>query len=772
MPDSEANAIGVVTPELLRAPVVTQLQCYGPSQGFPQTTSSYELPLVGKGPKVNFSPDMVDCPKFAEFLDLHHKENVKYKFLVGRPSLNTVKAEVHKFAAPVKLDLPDDIFNQAWSQVLRDDLGEQLKQGVDAAWVEPKEAELAKFIQLNFEKVAVDRNGQIVPEGTPGSNSPSAGSTFPGRTHKDYFRHIAKSYPGEEPSVVVAKDIITALAALREGQDGNEEDDHHVLRNGRVWMVTGKNDRYSKKKVEGGDGRSIQMPSLHLKILHKWAYTRSDTAWLSNPHYRVGSDMDKPLPAGLEGKYRQALGVAATDVTGWDRGLSEKMMRAYFFCYLPKFCKGVPKELQFYFYDVTVNSKLYMSDGEIYLKNHGNPSGYMNTLRINTVCLRTLDYAFAHIASGIPIPELDEHRFFEGCGDDTRVHWLTELGEKTCCDEYLKCWRERTSWVVKLEGMIKYDLSKPFEERCYKIPPFISRGVLCYRGKVYTPLVDMNRMLSKLLVKGENLNERLAGITVGMTFWFKLHLEGLVFVPAVDFLIQNFPDLDLYQLDVLFAYRHGEIGELKRNSDLVAPTYDPYGITRCGDSNMARSEASDQQAAELRAKRLKLERLRKQGRSGFTEDDYRRITQEAKYPGTAGLVEQTEREFEAQRDGLDEYADAKARGDLAWQREEQAPAGYRYVTSDEYDDNVASAMGGDRGYINVEGDPTAGMIIRTDDYEGAGPSWADQMDDEEGMDFFTMSVDEFLYGDRYQHQDESSSSRGEPGRGHKGHRHH
>jgi len=495
--------------------------------------------------------------RFRAPRELTLKGAVQAKYLVGKPNLDVLRAEIEKFGEPAPFNPHREHLAKAWNYVIEEDKA----LGGFAPFLRPTLPMMREFIRANFKNATSVEENVFVEDGR--GRSPSAGSMLPNGTHADVFNLIRNEVPGHDPCEVLADWVLGAIDALERGEDGTGEHDHLLLKQNWRWLVVGKDDRYSFKKVREGVGRSIQMPSLALKVLHKWCFGISDQYWLRGLHYRVGEDMDMPVRGELLDKYMKAKGCISTDITGWDRKLPRELMLTYFDEYLPNFCPLLPPAILQHMRDVTINSLLVMPNGETWQKLRGNPSGYMNTLRINTVILRVLDTAFAMEATGLSAKALEKERFFEGCGDDCRVHWYSEVGKRSCVGKgekgYEWLWATRTGWQVKEEGMIEYVDEVDFKQKCHGSPPFVSRSMFWYEeeGVLLTPLHDVDRLLSKLLFESPVPDSaRVVGISVCMAQWFYLHNKGLVVVPGVDFLYENHPGLvPLDLLDHLFEYR-------------------------------------------------------------------------------------------------------------------------------------------------------------------------------------------------------------------------
>jgi hypothetical protein len=259
--------------------------------------------------------------------------------------------------------------------------------------------------------------------------------------------------------------------------------------------------------------------------------------------------VDGQLPAELLDKYAKAKRVFAADVTGWDRRMHNKLMHGFFSVYMPVVCPGADMELLRMIESTTVESVLVFQDGTRWKKFHGNPSGFPNTLRLNSVVLRVCDLYIACKLSGCEPAEVEAGRFGEYCGDDSRVWVEDERFLNTVGPAMVREWNNTWSWEVKDEGMLELDGGVAALERdALNIPLFISRGVAvrrCGHNAIFlTPLLKADRLFAKLRYdyEQETEHDRILGVAVSMGFLTYMHLEGKMFVPAVEAFVEQFGD--------------------------------------------------------------------------------------------------------------------------------------------------------------------------------------------------------------------------------------
>ena len=145
-------------------------------------------------------------------------------------------------------------------------------------------------------------------------------------------------------------------------------------------------DGYKLRKLDVG--RSVQAPSFTLKVLWKACFGESDENWSGRNHmFREGADYDQAVDPTKVGLYKDTLAPLAMDKSAFDRRMPPCMMEAFFNAYLPHVCVGVPPLLSQFFAQSTINTYLLLTNGEMFRKFMGNPSGFPGTLRLNCIGL-------------------------------------------------------------------------------------------------------------------------------------------------------------------------------------------------------------------------------------------------------------------------------------------------------------------------------------------------------------------------------------------------
>jgi hypothetical protein len=400
----------------------------------------------------------------------------------------------------------------------------------------------------------------------------SAGPTACSLTANDYILALGKGdmEVGKERlidrSLRLYNSIIASGPELDFDKPGVDAD---LMQDCSFWNVIGKQDGYKAKKLPvhdpPGSGRTIQAPCLELKLLWKAIYGLNDDMWVSRPDSWVhaGEDCDKPVSHHHMDVLAKALGCIAADLTAFDRLMLQPMINAFFMFYLREVAPGVPKAWNRYLAVITACGPLQLSDGTIYLRTRGNPSGFMNTLRLNCVvhlmCLFYILSIRLDIQDPLELCNFLKHECsISICGDDSRFFALTQrafdafdLGNQGAA--YLRCWATHLPWEVKLEGAAVYTTQMLLAERALATPPMVSRRYLIMGGVLWEPLYNISRTLKRLASCEDRapqdemaLIDSAASTLALQIFW---QLQGWYFSPAVHFLLREFP------IDIETSYR-------------------------------------------------------------------------------------------------------------------------------------------------------------------------------------------------------------------------
>lgn len=358
----------------------------------------------------------------------------------------------------------------------------------------------------------------------------TAGAAFSG-LHLDYVQHLhtlfgdpLQHWETQGPIILghVAWTMYEIILGLEEHQFERLVD-YAVERyaDGQRWVVLGKKDGYKVTKLD--IGRTIQAPIVELKVIWAAIFQSSDDRWIgrmkegSCTWVYAGASLDNPVSDERIAMYRKARRVVALDATAFDRRIPEWMLKAFFY-YMGYNNPGVPLEVLTYLFEVTCYSILVLSDGRCYMKTQGNPSGFMNTIRLNnfvSMLSWTLVILYRHQQLGGVVPRTGPeiqsfvmgHFHIECCGDDTRVWALTEYGAKLLGangEEALTVWRTHLPWAMKLEGA--HDMCGSFLRDMLAVPPMVARQFVPWpvggSWYLWEPMINTSRYLRTLMHDG------------------------------------------------------------------------------------------------------------------------------------------------------------------------------------------------------------------------------------------------------------------------------
>jgi hypothetical protein len=491
--------------------------------GFPQ--GAFEDQFVGQVGLVGAQPfnrrEEFKVQALRRDIDMSH---FKTEYFRAKPSTDMLAAELEKFWEPLRVEFCPRRMAEAAKAVL-------MLEG-DAS--------------VPFQPPTLEKCVEIVRSMDQGSTN--AGADAPGKSHREYLLELGDG----DIEMGIEKAARVTLECYERASRGDTEDMESFWH----WSVQGKRDGYKLKKLH--QGRSIQAPCFTLKALWKACFKESDAAWITRDWMmRSGFDYDKPVPNHLVREYKRALAVLSLDESGFDRRMPKEFMDFFFKLYMPYVCPGVPVALMEALRDCTTNGFLVLTDGRVFRKERGNPSGFPNTLRLNCVVqLFAWAYALTYKLGDAQeiVSFLRQDVFLEICGDDSRVHCKTErgcaiLGAHDGFGSWLQVWREHLPWEVKIEGMVihKHDsngFSTPFAERALMCPPFIGRNMVVVDGYLWTPLYNANRVLRRVLhvepARTPEMEEELRGsmfTTLRLqTYW---HVTGKVYNPVVAGMLLN-----------------------------------------------------------------------------------------------------------------------------------------------------------------------------------------------------------------------------------------
>jgi len=243
-------------------------------------------------------------------------------------------------------------------------------------------------------------------------------------------------------------------------------DDEDFIRYMLYWSVIGKRDGYKAKKLPvhdpPGSCRTIQAPCLELKLLWLACFGDNDSTWVhrEDSWVHAGENDDYPVTHHMVEVLRNAKGCIAADLTAFDRYMSAEMIAPFFMAYLSHFNPGVPDNLLRFLAQLTINGPLLMSDGTVYMRTRGNPSGFMNTLRLNCVvhltCLAYVVMRRTGISDPLAVANImHDEMYVQMCGDDSRHFALSDRAVDIFDlahngQAFLDVWADELPWEVKL----------------------------------------------------------------------------------------------------------------------------------------------------------------------------------------------------------------------------------------------------------------------------------------------------------------------------------
>jgi hypothetical protein len=404
----------------------------------------------------------------------------------------------------------------------------------------------------------------------------SAGPTAEGLSAKDYLLALGKG--DEERGKAVCAERVLRIYRAACDPKASSQSDQELLTEVGYWHVIGKDDKYKLKKTPiatpPGHGRTIQAPSFELKVLWRTCFGENDTLWShrEDSWVRSGENEDLPTSYASVDALARALGAIATDLTAYDRYMMACMIYAFFMIYLHRVCPGAPELFLRWLAHITIRGPLLFSDGEVWQRDHGNPSGFMNTLRLNCVVhLFVFAYIMAiRMQSDDPSEVarvMEEEMWLSFCGDDSGHLALTEramtlLDIRNGGKEYIAAWDKYTPWPeTKLEAIAVFEPHMDLFDRVWHAPPMVGRRHVMVNGIVFTPLVNVSRTLIKLstaenrTVEQERDLVNSAFATLALHLWWQAN--GWFYSPAIAYLWRE--------------YRH--VGDPRIVTDLVTGFY-------------------------------------------------------------------------------------------------------------------------------------------------------------------------------------------------------
>lgn len=476
-------------------------------------------------------------------------------YYLMKPSTEMNHKEVQKYGEHIVYDTHKEVFEQAIISAC------MMDSSIGTPWVPPNFDDLQRVL------VELD------------SDHKSAGFTGRNKTHSEYIAFLGGGDP-EEGLRVLGMRVADLYSYMLD--PSSHPDKQKLFAECSIWNVMGKKDGYKEKKLEVG--RTIQAPCLEMKVLWRLCFGANDKDWISRPdmeglHVKwvhAGTNFDKPVRGVRRERMEKALGALALDETAFDRHMTPEYIDTFFTQHMPYTNPGVPNNLLQSFARFVKSGPLLMSDGVIYLKNRGNPSGFMNTLRLNCWAnMLAWHYIIARRLQQLGRSWEDVHIFdvatndlyIEICGDDVRVWALTRLGLDILDFDHehtavLQIWEKELPWATKLEGTALFDMTLPFEDRVLVAPPMVSRRLVVVHGILWEPLINVSRAVRRLIhdeprdldLESELITSAFATNAL-MVYW---HMSGLVYSPPIANLLRVFgmpAAMDLVRAMVAALYR-------------------------------------------------------------------------------------------------------------------------------------------------------------------------------------------------------------------------
>jgi hypothetical protein len=492
---------------------------------------SLEVNLPKTGQKLPRAPGSFDA-KWWPMKPHEYLPDWEIKHVVGKPTMSAVANEVSKFNLELgPWGFPEDETLAAFRYVAEDDLN----TSIPAPDMTDRSAVFSRF---------ADVISGLNPTSSPGlcEFSTSDGQSFYGPDY-DSQHSLVEAMGGGcfDTGCSYLASAMTNFVQLIMSCESPSELGTEVL-----WKVQGKMDKYKATSVLIDKVRSIQAPPLHYKLVWMFLMWHSDQDWVHDPtsdNY-TGIPVNCPLPHKLESRLDKAYGATSTDITGFDRNMHEVLMRMFFYVYVPIMAPGAAIPLLAYLASAAIDSRLVMPDGVVYIKEHGNPSGFPNTIRLNCVTHKATNllckmYALRQVVSeSAPsalahflqkttkqqIQAVEKITRSLYCGDDGLNTALNEHGMRVL--RLSPSYWKKTPWVVKEEGDHVFDRTGDIPDY-YNCPSFISRTPVRLFGSWYHRLDKPEKVVSKLVygpVIDNTFQERLDGIEQGLVFGMVEHV--------------------------------------------------------------------------------------------------------------------------------------------------------------------------------------------------------------------------------------------------------
>lgn len=470
----------------------------------------------------------------------------KAKYFMAKPSTSMLVSEIQKFGEPSRCHIDSEKLKVAFGALLQ----------LDAEAAVPYSHDLIMQSPDRFIEVA----------GHMDLSSTSSGAEGDLMTHHDFLCEIGGDGGSGMGARIVgeqAYDLYRYLSGVRLDRKWNEEM-QDVAEICQIWAIQGKKDGYKEQKLRVG--RSIQAPGFTLKLMWRVLFGDSGQVWGSRDHmFRTGANFDHPLEPDRVELYRRTRSSLGLDETAFDRFMPREFVHAFFVYMQAMNSYSVPSGVLDWFETCTVDSLLLLTTGDMYAKHRGNPSGFPDTLRLNSVvqllswCYllqfhpKCADFNSADIANFFT-----EHVFLEICGDDSRANCLTLFAEEVMDAQHgfvgwLDMFGKLLPWEVKIEGQVVFteeQLASPLCTRVHLFPPLVARTLTYIDGLFWQPLWNLDRCMRMFLSRGPNPalpvgrsveedREVALGTMMSLRNHFYWHIRGTHFSPLIASIIEN-----------------------------------------------------------------------------------------------------------------------------------------------------------------------------------------------------------------------------------------
>jgi hypothetical protein len=478
------------------------------------------------------------------------------EYFVAKPSTRMLHDEIQKFGDPSDFKVDMARLEKAYAAMV---LLEE-----DAKWPFSHEMMKGAYGADKFLENALKMD----------LGTTSAGAEALASTHHELLCDVGAGDSAEGARICAqqAHDLYLYLSGERRDREWNEAmDDIKIMC--QCWVVQGKKDGYKLKKLYVG--RSIQAPCFTFKLFWRTLFGENGDHWVArDDRVRAGANMDHPIKGSRVEKYARAMACVGLDETAFDRYIPREFMHC-FFVYMNEMCGfGVPEQVLNWIEKCTVDSYLLLSTGDLFQKHRGNPSGFPDTLRLNSVVqilswcymVQFLPQASEWTAQDI-FNFFEEDVYLEVCGDDSRASCLTEracevLGSNTNFQPLLEVFGRVLPWSVKIEGMVNFtadDMALPFAQRADRFPPLVARNLTVIDGYLWQPLWNLDRCSRTYMSMGtqaeyvgtgrsdEEEDMAATGTMMCLRNHIYWHTRGTHYSPLIQSFIDNgWLDLPLY----------------------------------------------------------------------------------------------------------------------------------------------------------------------------------------------------------------------------------